>query len=300
MGQSLAPYQNGDSEGSSSQTEHEAWFSQRHGAWSWGATCCQEGEGNAGVATCVQVCPAISTPHSLEAQLAVPEVGSGAGLVLTRSAFLAPHLQRRFQNHYMLGKKIGFGSFGDVHEAIALPLVPAMGQLSGCTPDNDAPRAYGGQRAPREVAVKVFRLMCTNVEGPGQKWDDSNEKRASFRAEQMMLATLEHPHIVRMHECFQEQEALYLVLELCRGGELFERVQAACVGGCTGLGEPLARRLFKQMLQAVGYLHSRRITHRDLKALAHMHTAIAHLCPAIKQKPCIRCTWAWGHARDVP
>jgi serine/threonine protein kinase len=81
-----------------------------------------------------------------------------------------------------------------------------------------------------------------------------------------MLAQLEHPNIVRMYESFKENETLYIVLEVCRGGELYSRlVQHVKEAGGGGLGEPLARTLFRQMLYAVNYLHSKRIVHRDIK-----------------------------------
>ncbi|CAK0862324.1 unnamed protein product [Prorocentrum cordatum] len=65
----------------------------------------------------------------------------------------------------------------------------------------------------------------------------------------------------------EEPSRLCIVLELCRGGELYGRlvqhVKKAGRGG--GLDEQLSRHLFRQMLHAVGYLHSKRIVHRDIK-----------------------------------
>lgn len=36
----------------------------------------------------------------------------------------------------------------------------------------------------------------------------------------------EHPNIVRYREVYEDREAIYLVMELCEGGELFDRIVA--------------------------------------------------------------------------
>lgn len=53
---------------------------------------------------------------------------------------------------------------------------------------------------------------------------------------------------------------LFLVCSLCEGGELFDRLDQ------TGsLSENDARVIFKQMVEAINYLHKNKIAHRDLK-----------------------------------
>lgn len=91
--------------------------------------------------------------------------------------------------------------------------------------------------------------------------------RSSFDKECAFLSTLEHPHIVRMFECFQEKEALYIVMEYCRGGDLYARMVADANDNTSavGLGEPQSRLIFKQMLLAASYLHAQNIVHRDIK-----------------------------------
>jgi serine/threonine protein kinase len=39
--------------------------------------------------------------------------------------------------------------------------------------------------------------------------------------EKSILSTLNHPFLVRLKECFQDEKKLYFVLEYCPGGELF-------------------------------------------------------------------------------
>merc|ERR1712136_407655 len=88
----------------------------------------------------------------------------------------------------------------------------------------------------------------------------------SFETELAILAKLEHGHIVKMHESFVEEGALHIVLELCRGGDLFEYIiRTTKKDNRNGLDEAVARHLFDQMLYAINYLHSKRIVHRDIK-----------------------------------
>ena len=38
------------------------------------------------------------------------------------------------------------------------------------------------------------------------------------------MRTLDHPNVIRLFEIYEEKDAVYLVQELCTGGELFERI----------------------------------------------------------------------------
>lgn len=75
-----------------------------------------------------------------------------------------------------------------------------------------------------------------------------------------ILKSLKHPCIVSTEEIFDSNDAVYIVLELMEGGELFDRILK--LGRLT---ETQTKLYFRQMVLAVKYLHSRGITHRDLK-----------------------------------
>lgn len=111
---------------------------------------------------------------------------------------------------------------------------------------------YVGRRhfGTRPVAIKTIPLQAPLY-----------AKRKAFEAESVMLARLEHPNIARMFFSCCEKEHLAVVLEFCRGGELFKRVASSG----HGLGEAMSRLLFRQMLAVVGYLHGRLVVHRDIK-----------------------------------
>lgn len=81
-----------------------------------------------------------------------------------------------------------------------------------------------------------------------------------IQSECSILRRLDHPCIIRVYDVFDAPNAVYIVLELVEGGELFDRVVAN-----GQFDEPTAKFLFRQMCLGVKYLHERSITHRDLK-----------------------------------
>lgn len=68
-------------------------------------------------------------------------------------------------------------------------------------------------------------------------------------------ASRRRPSQVDMHA-----EKVYMVMELCQGGELFDRIAE-----CGGLGEHEAKRYFAQILSALHHCHQNQVYHRDLK-----------------------------------
>jgi serine/threonine protein kinase len=61
---------------------------------------------------------------------------------------------------------------------------------------------------------------------------------------------------------YESTNEIYIVQELCVGGDLFDRLDEQTEYHYT---EANCARLVKQMLSAIRYLHSRAIVHRDLK-----------------------------------
>lgn len=82
----------------------------------------------------------------------------------------------------------------------------------------------------------------------------------TFKQEISIMKKLDHPNIIKLHETFEDRRNIYLVMELCAGGELFDKILE---DGC--FGEVEAAILMQQILRALYYLHERNIVHRDLK-----------------------------------
>jgi len=87
-----------------------------------------------------------------------------------------------------------------------------------------------------------------------------NASQLSLSCEAEVLMGLQHPGIVRIYEWFETPMHLYLVMELVEGGDLLEFVMER---GC--LAEKVAWHFFRQLSDAVGFLHARDIVHRDIK-----------------------------------
>lgn len=82
----------------------------------------------------------------------------------------------------------------------------------------------------------------------------------AFQNEVDINLGLDHPHVVKLFETFEDRQNVYLVLEMCVGGDLFDAIIAA-----NHFSERDASRLMNQLLHAVFYMHSVNIAHRDLK-----------------------------------
>ena len=100
-----------------------------------------------------------------------------------------------------------------------------------------------------KYAVKVLDLGL--VESP--------EGLEQLREEIYIMCQLDHPNIVRLEEVYESHSEIYLVQELCLGGELFDRLDEQPDYHYT---EAECARLVKQMLSAVRYLHLKGIIHR--------------------------------------
>ncbi|WVQ65322.1 uncharacterized protein L199_003498 [Kwoniella botswanensis] len=71
---------------------------------------------------------------------------------------------------------------------------------------------------------------------------------------------LHHPSVVHLHEIIATESHIWLVTELCSGGELFDYLVER---GRMLEGE--ARKLFGELAVAVGWMHRQGVVHRDLK-----------------------------------
>jgi len=81
-----------------------------------------------------------------------------------------------------------------------------------------------------------------------------------FKQEIAIMKIMDHPNIIKLYENFEDHRNIYLVLELCTGGELFDRIIDA--GHFT---ESQAATVMQHMFRAMLYMHENKICHRDLK-----------------------------------
>jgi len=147
------------------------------------------------------------------------------------------------RDKYDIGKILGSGSFGQVREAIV-------------------------KENPSEVrAVKMI-----------ERDDDDGEwsNRAIFVREVGLLQQIKHENIIRYFDVYEDVHFLYVVMELCKGGEVFAKILEL-----KRFSERNAATIGKQMLQAMDYMHKLMICHRDIKAENFM-LAAPHLQAPVK------------------
>eukprot|EP00434_Breviolum_minutum_P035920 symbB.v1.2.031809.t1/scaffold3631.1/size52987/3 len=89
-----------------------------------------------------------------------------------------------------------------------------------------------------------------------------------------LLKSLNHPHIMKMHEVYFEQASengqlaggnIYLVTELCEGGDLFSRILHHYERLKQPMTESHVAFMMQQILSATKYCHDQGIIHRDIK-----------------------------------
>ncbi|XP_037715418.1 MAP/microtubule affinity-regulating kinase 3-like [Drosophila subpulchrella] len=101
----------------------------------------------------------------------------------------------------------------------------------------------------REVAIKVIDKTVLNASA-----------REKLYREVKSMKLLNHPNIVRLFQVIESERSLYLVMEYASGGELFDHLVKN-----GRMKEPDARVLFRQLVSAIQYCHSKSVVHRDLK-----------------------------------
>lgn len=102
----------------------------------------------------------------------------------------------------------------------------------------------------RHVAVKVLQ--------PGLSTDEAFLKR--FRAEARSVASLNHPHVLRVFDWGEDTDGPYLVLEYLGGGSLRDLLDRDI-----RLSLSQAAQLGTEVAQGLAYAHLRGLVHRDIK-----------------------------------
>ncbi|KNE68754.1 AGC/YANK protein kinase [Allomyces macrogynus ATCC 38327] len=127
--------------------------------------------------------------------------------------------------HFKLGRSIGRGAFGKVKVVVK----------------RDTKRLYALKYINKEQCIK--KRAYRNI----------------FR-ERTLLENLEHPFIVNLRYAFQDDENMFMVLDLMLGGDL--RFHLNRMGKFT---ERMAVFYAAELSSALMYLHTRRVVHRDIK-----------------------------------
>jgi MAP/microtubule affinity-regulating kinase len=124
---------------------------------------------------------------------------------------------------YKIGKLLGKGAYAEVRECVYM--------LTGVT-----------------YAAKMYDKI---------KLIDKQKKRNTIR-EIHVLEELNHCNIMHLYHVIETPKNVLLIIELIKGRSL----KSLMKDHPTGITEPGYVRIFKQILQAVEYIHSRNVAHR--------------------------------------
>ncbi|KAM3394726.1 Calcium-dependent protein kinase 4 [Capsicum chinense] len=137
-----------------------------------------------------------------------------------------PYQTPRIGEYYTLGKKLGQGQFGTTYL---------------CS-ENATGLEYACKSIPKR------KLFCK------EDYEDV------WREIQIMHHLSEHPYVVRIKGTYEDNVFVHIVMEVCKGGELFDRIVQK--GHFT---EKKAAQLMKTIVKVVEACHSLGVMHRDLK-----------------------------------
>ena len=111
--------------------------------------------------------------------------------------------------------------------------------------------------------VFLSKHVYTNKEYAIKQIDTSefsNEDLYNISRENLILRSMVHKNVIRCYNSFAHENKFYTVMDFAEGGELTYLLKDK-----GALNEDEAKKIFKQIYEAVCYIHSRNIIHRDLK-----------------------------------
>jgi len=131
---------------------------------------------------------------------------------------------------YIIGKMLGTGAFGVVSRVV-------------------------NRQTKMERALKTINI---------QRAKESGSPVSLLKQEIELLAMLDHPHVLRLFEYFVDTQNVYIVTDLCVGGDLHGIVKEHA-DARRPLPEAWIRRVFLHLLEALVYCHGKGVMHKDLK-----------------------------------
>ncbi|KAD2804757.1 hypothetical protein R6Q59_029826 [Mikania micrantha] len=122
-------------------------------------------------------------------------------------------------------------------------------------------------RAKKKDTGKVYALKIMD-----KKFITKENKTAYVKLERIVLDQLTHPGIVQLHFTFQDTYSLYMALESCEGGELFDQITRK-----GRLTEDETRFYAAEIVDALEYMHNMGLIHRDIKPENLLLTSDGHI-----------------------
>ncbi|CAK6439733.1 unnamed protein product [Pipistrellus nathusii] len=114
---------------------------------------------------------------------------------------------------------------------------------------------YGKVKKARESSGRLVAIKSIRKDKIKDEQDLMH-----IRREIEIMSSLNHPHIVAIHEVFENSSKIVIVMEYASRGDLYDYISER-----QRLSEHEARHFFRQIVSAVHYCHQNGVVHRDLK-----------------------------------
>ncbi|BEI81147.1 hypothetical protein CcaverHIS002_0203070 [Cutaneotrichosporon cavernicola] len=172
-----------------------------------------------------------------------------------------PGTGRKMVNQYLVLHEIGHGTHGRVRlgRDMSVDVPPDELEVDLATGSGPFYAIKIVQRNSKIKRLAGLRQQKRNGSPGTAKLVAENE----IRKEIAIAKKLHHPNVVRMKEIIDDPESskLYMIFEYCDGGE----VEWKAAGGGPALTLAQTRRIFRDTLLGLEYLHHQGIIHRDIK-----------------------------------
>ena len=122
------------------------------------------------------------------------------------------------------------------------------------------PGQFGQAVLATHLATHETRAVKIISKARFTRTSDKNYHFESLRAEITVMQRMAHPNIIKLYEVYESATDLYLVMECCSGGELFDRIKEK-----GSYSEKDASVVMRQMTEGIRYMHANGIAHCDLK-----------------------------------
>ena len=136
-------------------------------------------------------------------------------------------MSKELRRHYEIGREIGRGRFGVVRCCFSA--------VDG--------EPFAVKSIDKSALTDAIDLDCIQHE-----------------AKLTQVAAAGNPSVVNIHAVYEDEDSIHLVLDLCTGPDLFDRISAS-----VPLPEPEAAAILTPLMEAIAICHRRGIAHRDIK-----------------------------------
>ena len=138
-------------------------------------------------------------------------------------------IRQRNENVYDIYEKLehlGNGSYGDVYKV----------------------------KRKKDNEIRALKEIKKSLLNEGNNFNE-------IRNEINILKEIDHPNVLEIYEFFEDEKKIYIIMEFCNEGDLFNKAE-----GCGVMSEFVVKYIMYQVFLAINVLHMKKVVHGDIKA----------------------------------